>query len=388
MVNKKAGTFTLAFGLIATGLVLFAGNFMEFPIRDLYKYWPVLFIFLGIEILFFMLFNKNKEEKISVDGLAIVFIVAIAVLSSGYAGYKSLSIKGLGDVPFISDLAQPYELKENIVKNELSKSYDIKGLKVTNSFGDIEIKDGEDGHIRLEAKVHVNYSNEDKAKRYIKEAVQVIEGEITEVYIKEVPQNEKSDYRKAAADFVIYIPKDIEVEVKNSFGDIDIDGSGKTLIKNSNGEISIKSCSRDVNVKSSFGDITMEEVQGSIIAVNSNGAIKAKAVGGKADFKTSFGDIKIDGGKDDIKAVTTNGEITIKNSPGNIEGKTSFGDIKLDAVSVENGEIKAETSFGEIRGFDSLGLKSSGPSNIVEGKLGRGSRRIDLKTNNGDIEIK
>ena len=85
MIKKKVGSITLAVGLITVGALLFAQNFMDIPVKDIYKYWPVLLIGLGLEmILYMVLYGRNKTEvKLSVDGLCIVFIIILGIISNG-----------------------------------------------------------------------------------------------------------------------------------------------------------------------------------------------------------------------------------------------------------------------------------------------------------------
>ena len=85
MIKKKVGSITLAVGLISVGALLFARNFMDIPVKDIYKYWPVLLIGLGLEmVLYMVLYGRNNTEvKLSVDGLCIVFIIVLGLVSNG-----------------------------------------------------------------------------------------------------------------------------------------------------------------------------------------------------------------------------------------------------------------------------------------------------------------
>ncbi len=390
MVRKKVGTITLAVGLIASGALLFAQNFTQLPIKDLYKYWPLLLIGLGLEIIIYMSFyaKEGKNVKISIDGLCVIFIIFAAILGSGFGGYRSFSIKGIGDIPFVKDLRFAHEMEEKIIRTDISNHYNIKELKVTNSFGDIEIKPGNSKSISFDAKIRVRYNNDAKAQDYIKNAIKVAEGEITEIYVADLHQYENRDYSKAMVDFTIYIPEGIAIDAKNSFGDIDVEGGGRTVIKNSNGNIIVRDCSDNVVIKASFGEIQVENIEGNITVVNSNGNIKVNEARGKVDAKTSFGNVRADGIKGDVKAESSNGNVEIYESIGNIEGKTSFGDIRLDLESIENGNISAETNFGNIRGFSGMEVKDLGQRKTLERTIGSGNREIILKTSNGDIEVR
>jgi len=167
MVRKKVGTVTLAIGLITAGAVLFAQNFTNLPAGDIYKYWPLLLVGLGLEIIIYMsVYGRNNENvRLSIDGLCIVFIIVAAIFGGGnFIGFRNMNIKGIADIPFVGSLNYRGTVEENINRSGISKDYDIKELKLTNSFGDIEIKKGSSKEIKLEAEVRVQYNDEAKAK--------------------------------------------------------------------------------------------------------------------------------------------------------------------------------------------------------------------------------
>lgn len=391
MVKKKVGTITLAIGLITAGAVLFAQNFTDLPVGDVYKYWPLLLIGLGLEIVIYMsVYGRNNENvRLSIDGLCIAFIIIAAVFGGGnFIGFRHMNIQGIGDIPFIGNLNYRGQIEEKVNKEGISKDYDIKELKLTNSFGDIEIKKGNPNEIRLEARAKVQYNDEVKAKNYVKNAIKIEEGEITNIYIEDLPNIANRDYNKAMIDFTVYIPEGITLDIKNSFGRIEIEDGGKTAVKNSNGDISLVNCSKDVDVKNSFGKIEMENIGGNINTSNSNGEINIRKAAGYIDAETSFGNVKLEDVKGDIEAESKNGNVEIFEAQGNIDAETSFGNVRLDEESVKNAKVFAETSFGSIQGFEDSHVKESGQKKSLNGTFGNGSRDINLKTSNGNIEIR
>lgn len=391
MVKKKVGTITLAIGLITAGAVLFAQNFTDLPIKDIYKYWPLLLIGLGLEIVIYMSVygRDNANVKLSIDGLCIIFIILAAIIGSGnFIGFRHMHIRGIGDIPFIGGLGYRGQLEENINRSGISKDYDIKELKLTNSFGDIEIKKGKSDEIRLEAVATVQYNDERKAKNYVKNALKIEEGEVTNIYIEDLSNLANKDYNKAMVDFIVYIPEGITLDIKNSFGKIEIEGGGKTTVKNGNGDIKLINCFEDAEVKNSFGKIDMENIKGSIDASNSNGSIDIRKAAGDIDADTSFGNVRLEEVGGNIEAESSNGNIEIFKARGNIEAKTSFGNVRLDKESIDDGKVSAETSFGSIKGFDDASVRDSGQKKSLEAAYGKGSRDIRLKTSNGNIEAR
>lgn len=355
MIKKKVGTITLAIGLITAGAVLFAQNFTDLPVKDIYKYWPLLLIGLGLEIIIYMsVYGRNNENvKFSIDGLCIVFIIIAAIFGGGnFIGFRHMNIQGIGDIPFIGGLDYRGQIEETINREGISKDYDIKELKLTNNFGDIEIRPGKSNEIRLEAMATVQYRDETKAKNYVKNAIKIEEGEVTNIYIEDISNFANKDYNKAMVDFTVYIPEGITLDIKNSFGTIEIEGGGNIDARNSNGEINIKEAAGNIDARTSFGDIELRSVKGN------------------------------------VKAESSNGDVEIFEVNGNIDAKTSFGNVRLDEKSIENGKVSAETSFGSLRGFKDPNVQDSGQKKSLDAVYGNGSRNINLRTSNGNIEIR
>jgi Domain of unknown function (DUF5668) len=170
MIKKKVGSITLAVGLITVGVLLFAQNFMDIPVKDIYRYWPVLLIGLGLEMVLYMVLygRSNTEVKLSVDGLCIVFIIVLGLVSNGvnfinidnpghmFFGYHGNSI--------IDGVRYRTEISETYAKENVSSSFNLKELKVTNDFGDIKVLPTDAKSIRVEAKVTVKCNDEGKAR--------------------------------------------------------------------------------------------------------------------------------------------------------------------------------------------------------------------------------
>jgi len=430
MVKKKVGSITLAVGLITVGALLFAQNFMEIPVKDIYRYWPVLLIGLGLEmVLYMLLYGRNGNEvKLSVDGLCIVFIIILGLIANGV---RFMNIEAPGHMFFgyhggsvIDGIKYGNQLTESYVKSDISKDYNIKELKVTNDYGDIKVLPADGKSIKLEAEVAVKYGDEAKAREYISNSIEIKEGEVTEISPKEPVDWDKNDYSRAQIDFVIYVPRQASLEARGSFGDISAEGiGGRCIIENKNGEIKALNIGGDLDADNSFGDIEVSNVSGKAEITNKNGEIKADNIAGSALIEGHFGDIeaKVIGGDarvigsngqvsvydvngraeltnsfGDINITRAKGGITVENKNGRIEAeavagnayvKNSFGDIYFKSASLNDGEIYARTKFGDIDCEKPLQLKKEGSDTVAQGKLGSGQYKIELDTSNGDISI-
>lgn len=430
MIKKKVGSITLAVGLITVGVLLFVQNFTDIPVKDIYKYWPVLLIGLGLEmVLYMVLYGRNNTEvKISVDGLCIVLIIVLGLMSNGinliHFNPPGSMFFGFNGSSVIDGVRYRTQIVEAYSKDNISSSFDLKELKVTNNFGDIKVLPTDAKSIRIEAEVAVKCNDEAKAREYAKDAVAIKEGEVTEISTKSPINHDKDDYAKAQIDFVIYVPKQVNVDARGSFGDIRVEGiDGKSILESKNGEIEAVDIGGDIDIDNSFGDIEVRNIGGKADITNRNGEISAESISGSAVFESNFGDIEAAAIGGDLKIVNHNGQITVsdvkgkadlsnsfgdininkveggvtvegKNGrieaesvKGNAQIKNSFGDIYFRSESLNDGDIYAKTNFGDIDCEKPLQLNKEGQNTVAQGKLGSGQYKIELITSNGDIDI-
>lgn len=391
MIKKKVGTITLAVGLIAVGVLLIMQNFAGISVKDLYKYWPVLLIGVGLEMIAYMAFYNKTENNIrlGIDGGCIVFIIIMALIANGMTFFKT-------DLPFnfnfpknaiINGIRYRDEVHYDYAKQNIGAGYAVKNVKVDNSYGDIEVIGTNDKTIKIEAKINVRCNDKVKALDYAKDAISIKEGETVEITPKAPPVG-SSDYARAGVDFIIYVPNTTDVNIIGSFGDIELkDIQGNADIQGQNGAVSAASVGGSISIRNAFGSIEAQNIKGNADIKNQNGNITAETIGGSATLETHFGS---------INASDIAGDTVIQNNNGNIEAKAikagarienSFGNIELRADSLPNADIYAKTNFGNIDSVNALKVTKSGQEVTAEGRLGTGQYKIEVTTNNGNIRI-
>lgn len=430
MKKKKVGTITLAVGLIILGVVLFINNFTNIGLVDIYKYWPVLIIGVGLEMFVYMIIYRQDENvKLRIDVLCIIFIIAAAIFANN-ADFKfdpKLSFNIFDNIQVVDGVKYKGELKESVVKDNISKDFTINKLDIKNSFGDIKLMPYDQKYIKIEALVKIKYNDESAAKEYLKDAIKIAEGEQTHISVGDYNNINKNNFSRAMIDFVVYVPQGAEVNVDNSFGDIQVQGISKDLvISNQHGNIVAKNIGGGASIKNSFGDIELKNIGGKAEADNQHGDIDAAFINGEARIETSFGALGISDIKGNLNARNNYGKITVNNVSGDAEIRSSFGDIDASYVdgssiindnngSIDvnelkgnvqiknsfgridyrssnsgNADIYAKTKFGKINTNLPITISKSGAIDeyTAQGKTGEGKNRIELTTNNGEIEIK
>ncbi|MDF2521707.1 MAG: hypothetical protein K0R84_2335, partial [Clostridia bacterium] len=416
-----------ALGLIILGVVLFINNFTAIEIADLYKYWPILIISVGLEMFVYIVIYRHDENvKLRLDALCIIFII-IAGIAASYPSFKlnqvSFDIFDINST--VNGVKYRSQLQETITKDGVSKDFTINKLEVRNDFGDIKVLPHDENYIKVEALVKIKHNDEKAAREYLERVLNITEGEKTQISAAEYNQTNKNDYSRAEIDFVIYIPQGVEADLDCSFGDIQAQGVTKDLVVNDkHGNITVKDIGGSAVIKNSFGDIELKNIGGKVEADNQHGDIEADTVNGAARLETSFGAIEALNIRSSLNVKNSYGKITVSNVTGDAEIKSSFGDIDASNIdgdtvisnnngsidvnelmgdvqitnsfgriqysspNAQNADIYAKTKFGDIETDLPLNKTKSVNDNTIEGKTGKGKYRIELTTNNGEIEIK
>lgn len=425
MRRWKVGTLTMGLVLIGLGALLIIGRIQGTSSVDLiYKWWPIILVFLGIETLIFSQLANRSETRIRYDGISIFLIIVMIVFILGGHGLKFI-FDNLNFSPRMHSIIRDYKYETKLYK-EIDVSADgVKRLLVSNSLGKIDVSRGSEDDIKIEANITMQNNDEAYAKSLEDSAVKISKG--SEIRVSTTNYND-SRIKNVYIDYVIKVPEGIEVDVDNSFGDIIVrEIASNVNIENSNGRITAGNIGGDLKVKNSFGAIEINDTGGNVTASGSNGGIFIKNTKGNIEVNNSFGsiDVQIAGG--DVKARGDNGRIFIEapagdvsahNSfgevyvinpgksvelkssnglirlqaadiiKGNVTIKNSFGGIKLDIPKNQAGKMKLSTSFGSINSNINLNIVKDVSKASVDQILGDGSILLDLETSNGNIDVK
>jgi uncharacterized membrane protein HdeD (DUF308 family) len=94
MRSRRVGTLTLGLSLILAGVLFLLHLFQPLAISYLFifRLWPVILIFLGIEVL--AAYLVNKKEKLLYDGWAVFLMILLMFLAAAMAGSQILLDQG------------------------------------------------------------------------------------------------------------------------------------------------------------------------------------------------------------------------------------------------------------------------------------------------------
>lgn len=329
---RKIGTLSSAVGLIFIGVWIIVNNIDKGIADQLFKWWPVIIILAGLEILYFFK-EGTQSEKMGFNGLLIVVVLAFFVISATQnmsARFDRIVEHGTAMSIFDSH-------KHNDKGIPAIKTIEVanKEIVLLAKRGKFTIKKSLDNTARIEAEVYVDQSSS-----------------LTEWDIKEVlgSNDVKVDLRDRLIEEVsgdIYIPEgcSIRFEMDNvnitSTG-VDVDNF---IVDSRNGQLDLRNNIKNMRANIQNGKI---DIDGNV------NDMQLKLQSGKIEIDNKnekSASIKIDNG---VLIYTTNNRDTIVNLAVN------------NGVGIVNGQ---KVTMGKNDVF------------------GTGASKIDLKVTNGTIRF-
>ena len=172
----------------------------------------------------------------------------------------------------------------------------------------------------------------------------------------------------------------IEIEDKSGEGRVDV---GVRYPKECNCDASVRfevRVPRSVNYNfdsfsSVSGDVEVSGVTGRLRASAVSGDVRVKNVSGSANVSSVSGDVEVEvdrlDGSDDMKFASVSGDVVVK-MPSNLDA-----DVDISSMS---GSIKTDFPI-EVR------EERHGPRTYARGRLGSGSRRLNMSSVSGDLTL-
>lgn len=347
---RKIGTITAAVALIYYGIWLALRNINSVAADTLFKWWPIIFILLGVEILINT--SSRVGEKRTGFNVGVIFILLLFLVTNMFYGVsgkidRAFNFFHNGDFTFDSDI--------NLKEIDANKSISIQNKKfifVTNN-GNIQIKKSTDNNVKADLTVYVNRdSNINKYDLKESNSGDSTKLNIDENYVKKVSGT-------------LYIPDGTSVE-------LDVNN----LNINSNDELPNTS----FNIQSNNGKYDFDSAAELNLDIN-NGAVNLKDIK-TVKLKGDNGSFKLNGNIENIDIQSGNGVIEINNNIcNNVDIRSNNSSIKLNT---QDKNIDADLSIG-------MGECRFNNDKVNKGELkktiGDGSHKVKISADLGSIRV-
>lgn len=283
------------------------------------------------------------------------------------------------------------------VDGTFEKTFQVSGpvqLEVLTHSGDIMIRPGAAGTVKVVGKIHVGtswlFATDKKAK---------VEQIQQNPPVSQSGNNVRVDYvnmQNVAIDYEITAPADTAVRAHSGSGNQDVEG-----VK---GGVDLESGSGDMQLKSLNGDIRTQTGSGNVQGHNLNGAIRASAGSGDIELEeTGIGDVSVHTGSGNIQVRGINGGLRAEAGSGDItaEGtqknewsvRTGSGNVHLRLPAQSAFDVDLTTSSGNIDLDHPVATTVQGrvpdtPHHKIVGKVQGGGPLVSVHTGSGDISIR
>jgi hypothetical protein len=465
MRQWRVGTISMGILLITIGVLLIFQRVNGISsVAFILRWWPIVLILIGIEVLTYAYFSKQDSPKIKYDGLSIFIVIILIIFSVGAYTLSSIPFGNVHNT-FFNGFPGIYKNDSSFTKKMTIDPKTMVRLNASNAYGNIDIEKSEDKNIEVEAEIRMKNNDEAYAKKVSEKLIEIKqEDEISIISRAKDYMNDSTKLQNINVNLKIKVPSGMEVSIVNEYGDITaaditksltvknkngqikIESVGGTLmvdnqygnidaskikgiceIKDKNGQIRISDVAEDLKVDNEYGNISVENVNGNVDLNDRNADISVTDASGNVTIDSAYSGMKLSDIKgslnlkgknanmdienvgEGIKAINEYGQVTIvgahkaidiEDRNGNVELdsdkifedniniQNEYGNITINFPGNQNAYVKAITSYGEINNDFKLNVESQENDRTIDSQLGSNGIKINLKTRNGNIDIK
>lgn len=227
-------------------------------------------------------------------------------------------------------------------EKDIDQVLDLNGsekLTILAGAGDLEIR-GDDDRSEAVIRGKVCVSDED----WLDESrVDMAQGRNAEIVV-ELPDLANSwslmGGTYAYIDLEITVPDNLQLDIKDSSGDVEIEGVSTLSLKDSSGDVLLEDIEGSVMLNDSSGDLVLEDIEGDVtVDSDSSGDIRGRDIEGSVLVRRDS--------SGDIRFIDVSRDFTVeRDSSGDITAKGVGGDFNVLADG--SGDIVARNVQGKI----------------------------------------
>ena len=429
----------IAIGVVA--LLVLTGHIAASEFWDWYaRWWPLLLIGAGLALLGEWALDMRRETPVRRSGNFVGILILLAFLGFGASGWHHMGpwVNGWNDNndDFFNSFGMPeHDNDQQVLNSQIPANATVD---IENPRGDVSVAAGDGQNIQVQAH-EVAFADSDSGARSIwsAEAPHLTVSGST-VLVKSEGNN------RGRLNLTVSVPKGAKVTVNAGRGDVTAAGLGSGItVSAPHGDMHLNSITGpveahfasgkhdfsaheiagDVTADGNCNDFTISEVKGRITTNGEIfGQVHMESVSGPVKLHTSIteidvaslpGDLTLD--SDDLRVTEAQGAVHVSThakdvdlsqiygdsyvenrdgriavepaGPYNIEAKNDKGDVEITLPPNASGTVDGHTRNGDI--VTDYGLTISGDENkTVSGKIGSGTAKIYLSSDNGDLGIK
>jgi hypothetical protein len=144
-----------------------------------------------------------------------------------------------------------------------------------------------------------------------------------------------------------------------------------------------------LHVSSRSGDQTIDAVRGPVSASSRSGRIRIAHVASEIDIDTRSGDIEVMDQTGDVKVASRSGRTTLEGQPiGTWSVESRSGDVHVRLPAEGGARIDFQTRSGDIDSDRPIQMSAARSQRRIQGTVGHGSGRLEVRTRSGSVRIR
>ncbi|MEW5934266.1 MAG: DUF5668 domain-containing protein [Bacillota bacterium] len=375
----RAGVFTLALSLIGIGGVLLAGNLGYLRLTEVLRWWPLVILMLGVEILVRHSWARARGGPATLvwDRVSVVLVVLLCLaLAGGHAVAVALDQVGFSwawDAGWFPTVKVERSLTGSLDVDEGTTDLEIP----SDMFRTVQITGGAE---RVEVGLSVTQpgrSQQEAEGLAAQWALRVVrDGPTVSVQVDHPPVT--SGRLRGNSRLLVRVPSRLAVRVTNEHGPVEVRG--------------VAGC----RVSDRFGEVRVEDVAGAVEVVNEHGPVTVVASGSQqatVSVENGFAPVGISRARGPVRVRNRHGEVRVEweTAPASeCRLETEFAALEVFLPAEAAVRLDAETRFGRIAGPPgwNVGTEVREPEYAAaRGSVGQGGFPLILRNRHGNITI-
>jgi len=234
MRQWRVGTISMGLVLICTGISLFYAKINSKAVYDtVVKWWPLVFVILGLEVLILSCSRKDKGSPLKYDLFSIFIILVIVFCGLGLYSLDSVGVTGK-----INNYLASQEYRMKTRPSTIPVEPDIEKIVIDAPFSDLKIQTCDSGEISSYSYALARAASREAAQHLMNNGAQIVSSRSGKTL--QISFNPPAADNINTTEYVVSIPENIDVELHNRSmtqihadrlaGDWKIAGSGEVQV--------------------------------------------------------------------------------------------------------------------------------------------------------------
>jgi DUF4097 and DUF4098 domain-containing protein YvlB len=398
------------------------------------QWWPLLLIGAGLALMGEWALDMRRKTPVRRGGSFIGILILLAIVGAFAAAHNHFWGPWGGDDDFFNTFGQPEHDHDQQVLNTQVPANAL--IDIENPRGDVSITASDQNNVTVDAH-EVAYANSDSS------AKRIFDSEAADVKVSGSSVSIKTgNESRGRVNLTVSVPKTAKVTVNAGKGDVTASGlgagidvtaphgdvhlssiTGQVLAHLAKGEFAAHDVQGDVNGDGPCDDVTLSDIKGNVM-LNCDifNQMHMEHITGQVHFRTSKTDVQLAGLDGDLTLSDEALEVTEAKGPAHVvthsrdvdlnqitgdsyiedrdgtinvepagtygvEAKNAKGDVEVTLPPDASATVDGRTHNGDV--LTDFALSVTGEEDkTVTGKIGSGTARIVLSTDNGDLHIK